>query len=140
MNISNALAIAAVNAITAKFDIGGAGKIEYYDGTQPADVDTAITTQNKLGTSTLAVIAFPTAVDSSGSATATSNAIASVQATAAGTPTWARAFDGNGLAVEDGNVGLVASGADFEVDDLSWELNDNINANSFTITIAENGA
>lgn len=137
MNISNALAIAAVNAITAKFNIGGAGKIEYYDGSQPADVDTAVTSQNLLGTTTLPDPAFPTAVDSSGSATATGNAIPSVQVTAAGTPTWARVFDGNGLACDDGDVGLVASGADFEVDDLSWELNDNINANSFTISIAE---
>ncbi len=139
MNISNASAIVVVNALTALFNVGGGGKVEYYDGAKPADSDTAITTQNLLGTSTLAATAFPTAVDSSGSATATSNAIASTQATAAGTMAWFRAFDGNGLVVEDGSVGLLASGADIELDtdDLTWEIDDNINVNSFTVSIAE---
>jgi len=135
MKISNASAIVAVNALTALFNVGGAGKIEYYDGTKPADADTAITSQNLLGTSTLAVTVFPTAVDSTGSATATSNAVPQVQVTAAGTVSWARAFDGNGLVVCDGNVAL--SAADFVVDDLSWEVDDNINVNSFTINLAE---
>jgi hypothetical protein len=139
MNISNLTAIAVVNAMTALFNVGGAGSIVFYDGTQPAGADVAITTQNVLGTLTLNATAFAAAVDNTGSARATHNTVATANATAAGTATWARVFDGAGTAIEDGSVGVVASGADFEAADVTYEVNDEITLVTWFIQIAETG-
>ena len=43
--ISNAAAIAAIDAITALLDVGGAGRIDIMDRTQPSDVSVAIGVQ-----------------------------------------------------------------------------------------------
>jgi hypothetical protein len=61
--ISNAAAIAACDAIVDRVDLGGAGKLRIYDGTQPADPDTAVSTQVLLAEITLANPAFNSATD-----------------------------------------------------------------------------
>lgn len=106
--ISNAAAIAAVDAVAALLNTGGAGRIDIMDGTQPADVDTAITTQTVLGVLPLSNPAFAGATDQIGNARAVANTITQdTSADAAGTATWFRAYNGAGTAVIDGNAGLV---------------------------------
>ena len=77
------------------------GYIRIYDGTQPANANTAITTQNLLATLRFAATAFGAA--SNGVITAAS--IASVTASASGTATWFRVLKSDGTTVVyDGNV------------------------------------
>jgi hypothetical protein len=134
--ISNAAAIAACNAITALLNTGGAGKVRIYDGTQATDPDTAVGAQVKLAELTLSATAFPTAVDNTGKATATANAItADSSADATGTASWFRAINGAGTAVIDGSVGT--SGADMNLNNVSITLGANVSISSWTFTIPE---
>ncbi len=135
MKMSNAAAIVKLNALTALLNVGGAGRIDIMDGSQPADVSVAIGAQNVLGAVTLSVTAFLTAVDNTGQATATADDITDGTAGTAGTATWFRAYDGNGLAVIDGTVGT--SAAEFILDDVTFEVNDTIAANSWVINQPE---
>lgn len=75
------------------------GQIDLLDGTQPADADTAITTQVVLGTITLPNPAFAAATDAAPGALATANAIAPTIGIAAGTTTWGRAYQSGGVTV-----------------------------------------
>jgi len=77
------------------------GYIRIYDGSQPANADTAITTQNLLATLRFASTAF----GSPSNGVITAAAIASVTASASGTASWYRAFKSDGTTVVmDGNV------------------------------------
>src|SRR5207249_11000745 len=97
--LSNIGANAAANAICALLN---SGYIDIYDGTQPANADTAITTQVKLARLTFGNPAFGAA--SAGVTTA--NAITSDSAAdATGTASWFRACKSDGSAVFDGSVG-----------------------------------
>lgn len=92
------------------------GYLRIYNGSQPANANTAITTQTKLAELRWSATAFAAA--SAGLAVA--NAIASDTNTVAGTATWFRAFKSDGTTVVfDGSVGV--SGC-------------NINLNTTTIT------
>ena len=137
MRIVNSLAIEIVNLITAKFLVGGVGRLDWMTGTQPANADVAISAQQVVGSSTLNGTPFPAAVDATDKATATANAIAPVTATLAGTNTvtWFRAYDGAGAVIEDGSAGT--SGTDAILNNASFELDDSIEVNSFTITMPE---
>ena len=138
MRLPNSIAIEIVNLITAKFLVGGVGRIDWMTGTQPAGPDVAITDQLVVGVSTLNATPFPTAIDATDKATATANAIAPTTATLAGTntPTWFRAYDGAGAVVEDGNAGTVGT-EDAVLNNSSFEQDDAIEVNSFTITMPE---
>ena len=105
--VSNAAAIASVDAVVALLNVGGAGYIEVRTGTQPADVSIAAT-GTLLATLPLSATAFAGAIDGVGKAVASANAITQdTSADAAGTATWFRAYSGAGIAVIDGNAGLV---------------------------------
>lgn len=136
MKTSNAAIIAAINAIVGRLDAGaGSGVLEIYDGAQPADVSVAVTTQTLLSSNTLNDPAFAAAVDTTGSATATAAAISAAVAIAAGTATWFRALDSNGVAVIDGTAGL--NSGELSLDDVTFIVNKNININSWTISMPE---
>lgn len=92
---------AAMDAITALLNAGGAGTINIYDGTQPATPATAITTQNLLVTLTFSATAFTASVNG----TAAANSITAGTAVATGTATWARLKSGAGSVVADCSVG-----------------------------------
>jgi hypothetical protein len=111
MGISNAAAIAALNAIVDLLDAGsGPGKIRIYDGTRPTDVDTAVGSQVLLAELTLSDPAFGNAVDDTPGALAVASAItADASANASGTATWYRALDSDNNAVIDGNVGTTSA-------------------------------
>lgn len=135
--ISNAAAIAAVNALTALLNVGGAGYIEIRTGTMPADVDTAAT-GTLLGTCVLSNPAFSGATDNIGSAQAVANAIAQdTSADAAGTAGWFRAYDNGGNAIIDGDIGIGGSGAAMIINNADIALNDTIDVTGWTITLSE---
>ena len=79
------------------------GTIKVYDGAQPADPDTAITTQTLLATCTFGSPAFAAAV----AGVATAHAITGdPSADASGTATWFRVLTSGGDPVMDGTVGV----------------------------------
>ena len=135
MKISNASAIVGINAILALLNTGSAGRIDILDGTPPADVSVAIGAQTVLASCVLSATSFPTAVDNTAQATATANTITAGTATAAGTATWFRAYDGNGLAIIDGTVGT--SGTELILDDDTIEVNDTVTVNSWVVNLPE---
>lgn len=97
--LSNAGANAAADAVLALLD---GGKLRLYDGTQPTDADTPITTQQLLAELTFNTPAFAAAVDG----IAAANPItADPSAPGSGTATWFRAVTAGGATVFDGSVG-----------------------------------
>jgi hypothetical protein len=134
MKTSNAAIIAAINSMTALLNVGGAGTINIYDTANPADLSVAHSGV-LLGTVTLNVTAFPSATDGAGTGTATANAIVAGTAVAAGTAIGFRAFDGNGLAVIDGDA--AQGSGELNLDDNTFEINDTINVTSWVVSMAE---
>lgn len=132
LRISSAAANAELDALTALFDNGGAGYIEFRTGTMPAAVADA-PTGIVVGTSALSVPAFQPAVNG----TATANSVGnSTQAPGGGphTVTWARIYDGLGNAIMDCDVGV---GPGFTVNianSANVNTGDSIVVNSFTLT------
>ena len=71
------------------------GFLRFYDGTRPADPDTAITTQVQLASMRFPSPAFQAAV----AGVASAYPLISDNATVAGTATWCRAFESDGVSV-----------------------------------------
>lgn len=136
--ISNAAAIASVNAVVDLIDGGaGAGYIEIRTGAQPADVSVAAT-GTLLGTLPCSDPAFGNAVDVTGAARATANAVTSdTAADAAGTAGWFRVYDSNNVAIIDGNITITSGGGDMELDNINIAVNDTISVNSWTFQQSE---
>lgn len=95
-------------ALNAALDVlNGGGFLRIYDGTQPADADTAITSQVLLAELTLSSTAFAAA--SAGSKTA-NTITADSSANASGTATWYSLIKSDGTTrVADGSVGTASS-------------------------------
>jgi hypothetical protein len=125
--MSNAAASAAADTVCA---LANNGYLRVYDGTQPATVDTAISTQTQLAELRFGATAFAAA--SNGVATA--NAIASDSAAdATGTATWYRVYKSDGTtALFDGSVGT--SGANLNFATTSFVANAQIDVDSFSYT------
>jgi hypothetical protein len=125
--LANAEASAAADAVTAHLNNG---YLRIYDGTQPADADTAITTQVLLAELRWNATAFGAA--SNGVATA--NAITSdSDADATGTATWFRALRSNGTSVVfDGSVGT--SGANLNFNSVAIQIHAAVAVTAFTYT------
>lgn len=135
--ISNAAAIASVDAVLALINAGGAGTVEIRTGTQPADVSVAAT-GTLLGTLTCSATAFGGAVDNTGKATATANAVTpDSNADAAGTAGWFRVYSGGGTGIIDGNITATGGGGDMELDNINIALNDTISINTWTFSQSE---
>lgn len=137
--ISDTAAKAGLDAITALLN---SGTLEIYDGTQPTDCNTAISTQNLLGTFTFGSTAFAASVASgtapNRSAVATANSISDVTASATGTASWFRGkrSSGNGsTAIIDGTVGT--SGTDAIMTDVSLTAGEAMHVASLTISQPE---
>ena len=115
MSLNPKTSIASRNlALNAALDVCNSGFLDIYDGTQPTNVDTAITTQVKLAHLPLSATAFAAA----SGASKTTNTNSSAAALAGGTAAWFSFTKSDGTRVHEGSVG--ASGA-------------NINLNSMTI-------
>ena len=108
------------------------GTIKLYTGTQPANCDTAVSSQTLLASLALSATAFAAA----SAGTKTANAITSATAGATGTAMWFRAFKSDGTtAVIDGSVGT--SGADLNLPTTSINSGDTVSISSWTVSFAE---
>lgn len=124
---------AAINAVTALLN---SGFLDMYDGAQPANANTAITTQVKL-----ASLSFgnPAAATTS-TATATFNAITpDSDADATGTATWFRCWKSDhATVVYDGTVGT--SGANVNINSVAIQIHATVNVSALTLSIPAAGA
>lgn len=136
-SISNLAAKNACDEITVLLDAGaGAAKLRIYDGTQPADVDTAISTQTLLAELTMSDPAFGAAGDGAPGGQATAGTITDdTSANATGTASWFRAVDSNNVAVVDGSAGT--SAADLILDSVSITAGQTVKVNSWVLTMRE---
>jgi hypothetical protein len=132
MALNTQMSYAAVNAeADALSDLLDSGYLRIYDGTQPANADTAVSTQTLL-----AELRFnATAAPSASNGVLTFNAItADSSANATGTATWFRALKSDGTTVlMDGTVGT--SGANLNLTSTSITTGTQVSVTSFTHTI-----
>lgn len=134
--ISQSAANAACDAIVDKIDVGaGTAKLAIYDGTQPTDPDTAITSQVKLAEFTLPNPCFGSATTGGGGGQATALGVpyTDSSADATGTASWFRVVDRNGAAITDGSVGTGTN--DMVIDNVSIALGQTVKVNSWTFTV-----
>ncbi len=135
--ISNAIAIKMCNDTADEIDIGGAGVLKTYDGTRPADLSVAVTTQNIISEHDFQATAYGAAFDDTPGAKATANVIdpgtglVNPSASAA----WFRIFNGGGTAVHDGNIGTVD--ADLILDSTLIALGQTVTIDSGEILVPE---
>lgn len=137
MGISNAVAIAALNAKVDAIDTGGGTAVlRIYSGTRPDKVDTALSGNTLLAELNLSNPAFGAAADDNPNAIATASAITDdSSANATGTASFFRVLDRAGTAVIDGNV--ATSGADLNLDSVSITAGQTVSISSWTITEKE---
>lgn len=137
--LSNAAAKAAADAIVDLIDVGTTnanGKLRIYDGTQPANPDVAVTTQNLLAELDLSNPAFGAAADGDPGGLATANSITDdSSADATGTASWFRVVDRDENAIIDGSVGT--SGADLNLGSVSITSGQAVSITSWTVTMPE---
>jgi hypothetical protein len=119
---------AMLDALTTR--VGTSGLLRIYDGSRPATVATAITTQVMLVALTTNATAFAAAA-SGGILTA--NAISNGTAVATGTASWFRLFKSDGTtAIVDGDVST--SGADLNLNNTSIATGQTVSVTAFTVT------
>lgn len=118
-------------ALNALLDVLNGGTIVIYDGAQPPDCDTPVSTQTALVTLTFGSPAFAAA--SGGSKAA--HPITSGTAGHTSTATWFRCFNG-GTAVADGTVG-VGSGFDLNISTTSIVSGNTVACSALTFTLAK---
>jgi hypothetical protein len=105
--MTNLAVNAEADALTALL---AAGKVNLYNGAQPATADTALAGNTLLAAPTFGTPAFPAAV----AGVLTANAITAATAVATGKATFARVFRSDGItAVMDQSVGMQLLGVDF---------------------------
>lgn len=110
--------------------IGASGRLRIYNGTRPANVGTAITSQTMLAELTCNATAFAAAASGG---VLTANAISNGTAAATGTASWFRLFQSNGTtAIMDGDVST--SGSDLNLNNTSIATGQTVSVTSFTIT------
>lgn len=128
--LADAAKNAAADAVAA---LCNSGKLRIYDGTQPADPDSAIGAQVLLAELTLNATAFGAAV----AGVCTANAITGdVAANATGTATWFRVVKSDGTTkVFDGSVGT--SGANLNLNTVSIVAGATVDVTALTYTQPE---
>lgn len=131
LRVATAARQAQCDAVVDLIDAGDSGgTIKIYDGTQPANANTAVSDQTLLATLTFGSTAFGAA---STSGVATANAITGdTSAAATGTASWARIADSDGNTIFDCDVGT--SGATINLNTTSIVQGAAVSISSFTIT------
>lgn len=125
----------AYNSCNTEADVLGPlinnGKLRIYDGTQPANADTPVTSQTLLAELTFGDPAF----GSASNGVITANAImADSSANATGTATWFRCVKSDGTTVVmDGSVGT--SGANLNLNSVNIQAGAQVSVSSFTHTV-----
>jgi hypothetical protein len=129
LNYPAALRNTRLNDITTR--AGGSAKLRIYDGTQPADADTAVGAQVLLVTLTCNATFAPAATGG----VLTLNAITSGVAVATGTAAWFRIVDTAGTTIAcDGTVGTATT--DLILTTTAISSGATVSCSSFTITEA----
>lgn len=119
-----------LDELTALIDGGaGPGLLRIYDGSRPADPDTAVSTQTLLAELTLS---DPSALAAAGGVLTLSTITDDVSADASGTASWFRVVDSAGNGVIDGDVGT--SGSDLNLNSVSITAGGTVEVSSFVIT------
>jgi hypothetical protein len=127
---------AALNAITALINTGGAGTINFYTGAMPATPDTATTTQVLLATLTFSATAFGAATTSGSVSNAVAGSITPEDAALdTGIITWARIRNGSGAAIMDVDVGVTGSAATVTLNTTSIIAGGEVILTSATLTM-----
>lgn len=128
--LSDEAANAEADAVCSLLD---GGFLRVYDGAQPANANTAVTTQNLLAELTFGSPAF----GSASGGVATANAITpDTDANATGTASWFRAVKSNGTSVLfDGSVGT--SGCDLNINTVAIQQHAEVDCTSFSFTALE---
>lgn len=132
-SISNAAAIAACDAVVDLVDVGAGsnGTLRIYDGTEPTNVDTALSGNTVLAELAMSATAFGAAADGAPGGIATANSISDdTSANATGTATFFRIFDKDDTAVIQGAVGTeltlnstaIQSGATVSISALTFNF------------------
>ncbi len=118
-------------------DAGTAAIIEIYDGSKPADADTAISGPTKLATLTMSSTAFGSVSDAAPGAIMTAATITGdASADATGTATWFRLLtQGGGTTILDGTVGT--SGCDLNLNTAAIVITATVDITSMTIAQPE---
>lgn len=110
--------------------IGASARLRIYNGTRPANANTAITSQTMLVELTCNATAFAAAASGG---VLTANAISNGTAAATGTASWFRLWQSNGTtAIMDGDVST--SGADVNLNNTSIATGQTVSVTSFTVT------
>lgn len=126
-NIANAQASRAADAVTARLNNG---YLRIYDGTQPANADTAVSTQVLLAELRWGATAFAAAVNGAAAA----NAITpDSSANASGNASWFRALESDGTTVVfDGSAGT--SGANLNLNSVAISAGAAVSVSGYTYT------
>lgn len=130
LRLSTASANAAMDSVTILINAGSAGTIKIYDGTQPADANTAVSTQNLLGTLTFSADAFADAI----AGVSTANVITEESNASAGTASWARIESGTPATVFDCDVGEAADNATITLNSKIIGVDGTIEITAFELT------
>ena len=135
--IANSNAITLCDAFVDDIDAGaGAGLLNIYAGSVPADADAALGGATLLATLTFSDPAFGGAVDAAPGATATANAITSdPSADATGTATFFRVTDSVPGTVMQGAV--ATAGAELNLNTTSIVTGAVVSITSMTVTMPE---
>jgi hypothetical protein len=111
--------------------LGTSALLRFYDGTQPANGDTAITTQNVLAELTLST---PDEFAAAASRVIDASSIgADVSANATGDATWASFCKSDGTRVFDVSVGEAADTTDITVDNKAFQTGATISVSDFSL-------
>lgn len=124
--LSNVAANAAADAIAALYN---GGFIDFYDGTQPANAQTSVTTQVKLASCTFSNPSSVAAV----AGVATANAITSAFALASGTASWARVYKSDHVTVVD-DFSVGTTGCDLNMNTVTFVAGGIVSVTVFTFT------
>lgn len=117
-----------LDALTTR--AGTSALLRIYNGSRPANVGTAITSQTLLVALTCNASAFAAAASGG---VLTASAITNGTAAATGTASWFRLFQSNGTtAIVDGDVST--SGADLNLNNTSISTGQTVSVTAFTVT------
>lgn len=112
--------------------IGSGAYLRIYDGTQPANADTAKSGNNVLAELALSATPFAAA---SGGAAALNTITDDTAANATGTATWASIENGAGT-VRYIDLSVGTSGADLNMNTVSFEADANVSVSAWSLTLS----
>ena len=123
-----------LDALNTRLNAGsGAAKIRIYDGTQPANANTAVSTQTLLAE----LPCSDPAAASAATGTLTLSAVTNdSSADATGTATWARVLDSDNNAIFDCDVSSTVGSGTLKLNTTSIVSGGPVAITSFTISIA----